>query len=159
MYKIAEPSYFGFEFDIFALIVVDFNLISFLIDKIDAFFILAIDRKGGQITKMKLDNVITHPCDNFKVINCNRLFQIYQRVDLSCPFSHLLQLEEGVFCDEERFEVEQSHEIFIVFIALGNLLLDRFATLLYYVVILLSKLKDKICLLGFVVTTNYSRRQ
>lgn len=55
--------------------------------------------------------------------------------------------------------MKQSHQVFIVFIVLGNLVLYRFDALFDYVVILLTILEDKVRLLGFIVTTNHPSRQ
>jgi len=109
--QITEPSNFGFEFGIFAFVIVDLNELSFLIHEIDALVILAIQRQRSQISEVELDDIIAESSHDFPFSHSYGSFQEDDGLGVSCAFPHFVHLEEGVFGDEKCFEMEKKSQV------------------------------------------------
>ena len=105
MDQVAEPSYFGFQLMALALVVVDLRLSTLRVHKVDSSFILAIDSKGGEVAEVQLNDIITEPGDNLKVVDGDGFPNKDEQIVLTCPFPHFFHLEQGVLGDEESSEV------------------------------------------------------
>lgn len=159
MNEVAEPAYLRLQLAVLALIVIDLQLNSLLINIVNPLLVLPTNSQRSQITEMQLNNVITHPSHDLQVVNSNCLLQIDQHVKLARTLPHLLHLEQRIFSNEEGFKVEQTHQILIVLVVLRNLLLHRLHALPHHVVKLLPELKNKVSLLRLIVTAHHARRQ
>ena len=129
------------------------------VDIVDAFLIVSVDREGGEVAEVQLDDVVAGTSHDFLVIDSDCFLEINYWFRFPRSFPHFLHFEERILGDEEGFEVEESHQIFILFVIFGNLIFGRFGPLLNDVVILLSKLKYEVGLLCFVETAHHPARQ
>ena len=140
--QVAKPSDLGLELLILALIVVDFHLVALLVGEVNALLVISVDGQGSEVAEVELDDVVVRPSDYFEIVDGDSFFAVDQGIRFPCPFAHFLHFEEGVFGDEERLEVKQSDQFFIILVVLGDLQLHRFGPFFDNEVVLLPEFKN-----------------
>ena len=141
------------------MVVVDLKELSAFGDEENAFFVLSVDGQGGQVAEVQLHDVVAQPGDYLQVVDGDCFFEEGEGLVVGGAFAHFFEFEEGVLLNEEGLEVEQPHEVGVVFVVLGHLVFLYLAALLQHVVVLLSELKNEVGVAVLVEAAHYSVRQ
>jgi hypothetical protein len=74
--QIAKPSDFGLELGLLTLVVIHFQNFASFRYQVNPSLVFPIDGQRSQILEMELDNVVSHPCNYFQIIDGDGLLHV-----------------------------------------------------------------------------------